>query len=155
MTYRMITAKPNIGLLCNGQVEKPGFPLLSFKLNKGSRVAVRLTKGVCDRVLGLEMKDINTEANIVEERIIFQHLRKRAVVVKEYVTWLKIISERALYHFLLQVSSILIVNESTHNDTRDTLCTIECFLSNNHATRCNDNLLIMGAFATKLCTNLL
>jgi hypothetical protein len=101
----MIAAKPDIGLLGNGRVEEPGFPLLSLKLRKGSRVAIQLTKCICDGVFGLEMKDIDAEANIAEECILFHHLCKRAVVIKEYVTWFQVVSESTLYHFLLQFKS--------------------------------------------------
>jgi hypothetical protein len=51
-------------------------------------------------VFGLEMEDVDTEANIIKKGIIFHHLHKCAVIVKEYVTGLEIILESTLYHFL-------------------------------------------------------
>ena len=79
----MVSSQPHICLFCSGQIEEPTFAISADELGIGSGIAVLLAESVCCFVLGLEMEDVDGEANVGKEWVVLDMLGKRTVVVKE------------------------------------------------------------------------
>ena len=80
----MIATDPHVSLLGNRRVEKPA-PILTDQLRECSRIAIFLTKCMRLFVLGLEMEDVNAEANVVEVWVCLDMLSKQTIVIEKNV----------------------------------------------------------------------
>ena len=104
-TDRVISAKPDVGLFCDRGVEEPlAFAVL--KLRVRGRVTMLLAEEVASTVLAVEMEDIDCQANVCKERVVFDSTLEMAVVVVKDVIWVEFAIIGAFDEFLRQRGSI-------------------------------------------------
>jgi hypothetical protein len=63
---------------------------------------MRLTEEICLGVFGLEVENVDTEANALKEGVVLDCLREVTIVVIEDMVWLDVSAKHALDHFLWQ-----------------------------------------------------
>jgi len=96
---------------------------------------VRLTKDVGYGMLGLEVENVDGEANVIKEWVVLDNLCQRTVVIEEDVVWFDVATKGVFDHVC---------------DTLNALGPIKGLTSNDHPAWSNDDLFVVGTFAREL-----
>lgn len=86
MVYGIVASEPDIGLLSDGGVEVPP-SVLTDEFRVGSRITILLTEFVVDAVLACEVKDVDSEPDVLEKGVVFNRKLEAAVIVKQEMLW--------------------------------------------------------------------